>query len=153
MWQRLYYTNFVVCQGVVSFLACYLATTVQKILFKAFLSWCYYIWIEKTATRHAKAVFFFQGTLFLKEANSYLFPNLKISHSQKAACWNLCDRLFTSGNFSEEAWFPEKPNVSVLHSDQISDRRKPIYGGTYSRQLLPQHLLIRRIERMYYMHS
>jgi len=80
--------------------------------------------------RHAKARFFFQGALFLKEPNSYLFPNLKISHSQKAACWNLCDRLLTSGRFSEEAWFPEKLNFSVLHSDQISDRRKPVYGGT-----------------------
>jgi len=75
MWQRLYCTSFFVCQRVVSFLACYLATRVQKMFFKTFLSWRH-IWIEKTAMRHATAgFFFFQGALFLKEPNSYIsFP-------------------------------------------------------------------------------
>jgi len=42
----------------------------------------------------------------------------------------MCDRLFTSDKFSEDAWFPEKPNFSILRSDQISDRHKPVCGGT-----------------------
>jgi len=44
---------------------------------------------DRNETRNGS--FFFQGALFLKEPNSYLFPTLKMSHSQKVACWNLCD--------------------------------------------------------------
>lgn len=152
MWQRLCSTSFVVCQRVVSFLACYLATTMQKKLFKAFLSWCNFIWIEKTATQHATARFFFRELCFQRNHIHICFPLSRCLTARNLPAGTCVTDCSLQAGFLRKRR-SQRNRISVFSVVIRSDRHKPVSGGTYFRQLFPQHLLFRLTEFMCYMHS